>query len=87
VVVVVVASVDADEVALRRGIVVFGMRWEGALRRNARIAANVAKAKKRKKARVEVCSVTVKAVARGARGRKKGDDVHASDCPIGRPDT
>jgi len=70
-VVVVVVSVDADEVALRRGIVVSGMGGKGALRKKAKTTADTTTVKKRGKARMELRRVTVKAVARGARGRKK----------------
>ena len=69
-VVVVVVSVDADEVALRRGIVAFGV-GKGTLRKNAKTAADTTAVRKRGKARMEVHRVTVKAVARGAHGRKK----------------
>jgi len=70
-VVVVVVSVDADEVALRRGIVVFSMGGKGALRKKAKITADTTTVKKRGKARMEVRRVTVKAVARGARVAEK----------------
>ena len=71
VVVVVVVSVDADEVALRRGIVIFGIGGRGALRKKATTTAETTAVKKRGKARMKLRRVTVKAVARGARGRKK----------------
>ena len=43
----VVVSVEADEVALRRGITIFGMCEKGNLRKRARITANKAKLGKR----------------------------------------
>jgi len=48
----VVVSVDADEVALRRGIVVFGMGGKGALRNKAKTTADTTAVKKRGKARM-----------------------------------
>lgn len=50
--VVVVVSADADEVALRRGIVNFGACGDGALSRNATMITNIVAVRKRGRARL-----------------------------------
>jgi hypothetical protein len=69
--VVVVVSVESDEVALRRGIVNFGLCRDAALKKSARAATRTAKVGMRERARTVVLGLVAPMHVTPLRNHKK----------------